>query len=768
LKLNNGAVTSTSNSFAVQPGAVASLAWSAVPSPQGVDIPFPATLTAKDVNGYTVTGFNGTAALSGLVGSTTSASVLGKPTPDWSGNSGTYTLGYSFTPSSTILVTDVLHYFGSKISIWTATGTLVASQTFALSSPGWLDTPLTTPVQLIGGTTYIIADYTAAQTYYRWTSASHSSTLGTIGQEYEIAGDAFPTSSYAFDWYCVDILAQVGTFTNVPMSPTTATFTSGVWSGNLTVSQATSGMHLHANDGSGHTADSNSFNVVAATVAGRYVFYNNSSFDGNDPTANAQDDAAIATDKSPLLPGGTAIFANYTSYSRGINGIMIDVQGLPGTPTASDFVFKVGNSNTPGNWIAAPAPTSVTVRSGAGTGGSSRIEVTWPDGAISKEWLQVTLLADTKTGLAANNVFYWGNAVGDTGNSTTDANVNANDEILTRHNATATAGVTNADDFDRSGTVDPNDVTIVRQNGTNFMTALKLITVPLTSPIGNESPGVATWTGGGIDANWSTAANWGGVSLASGMQLSFSGVGGPASNDLAKMQVGGIAFSDACGPFVISGNSLALSGNVTSAASATQTVALPITLSGDAIFDSTAGVLNITGDISSGGTYGITTTGAGTVVLSGNNSYPGGTFVAEGKLVVTSERALPTGSDLTVGTWSYYVPSEDQTGASLPGAAAPVAASTQPAGTAEVASSAPNADAVVTAPAIAAAVVPQPLQVSAYDRIFVGRAPSSPGSFGARAAAAVLVGSIQANYDRDNYDAYGRLQALDAVLADWQ
>ena len=34
-----------------------------------------------------------------------------------------------------------------------------------------------------------------------------------------------------------------------------------------------------------------------------------------------------------LLPGGIATFANYTSYTRGINGIMIDVSDLA-DPTA--------------------------------------------------------------------------------------------------------------------------------------------------------------------------------------------------------------------------------------------------------------------------------------------------------------------------------------------------------------------------------------------------------------------------------------------------
>ena len=55
--------------------------------------------------------------------------------------------------------------------------------------------------------------------------------------------------------------------------------------------------------------------VVESRVVGRYVFYNDSRFDGGDPAAGVSDDDAIAPDKVPLLPGGTATLANYTSYA---------------------------------------------------------------------------------------------------------------------------------------------------------------------------------------------------------------------------------------------------------------------------------------------------------------------------------------------------------------------------------------------------------------------------------------------------------------------
>ena len=92
---------------------------------------------------------------------------------------------------------------------------------------------------------------------------------------------------------------------------------------------------------------------------------------------------------------------------------MVDIAGLanPGLLSAADFQFAVGNNNSPSGWTAATVPT-VTVRSGAGTGGSARVELIWPDNTIHNQWLQVTVLANTDTGLAANDVFYFGSEPG--------------------------------------------------------------------------------------------------------------------------------------------------------------------------------------------------------------------------------------------------------------------------------------------------------------------------------------------------------------------
>lgn len=227
---------------------------------------------------------------------------------------------------------------------------------------------------------------------------------------------------------------------------------------------------------------------LQSTVSGRYVFYNHSSFDGNNAAANAGDDAAIAPDKTPYLPqGDLATFANVTSYSRGINGIMVDLSGeSPHTSiTADDFVFRVGNNNAPGGWSAAPAPTSVLVRTNAGLSGADRVEITWADNAIQNQWLEVEVLANTRTGLTSSDLFYWGNKIGDTG-AGTPAGVfltSAADATSVSGGNVGVAPLGSLRDFDRNGAVDPADrVIALAAFGTITRLQLGVINVVATAP----------------------------------------------------------------------------------------------------------------------------------------------------------------------------------------------------------------------------------------------------------------------------------------------
>jgi len=137
---------------------------------------------------------------------------------------------------------------------------------------------------------------------------------------------------------------------------------------------------------------------------------------------------------------------------------MVDIDGPPGPLTAGDFEFRVNSADVPDTWIPAPAPLSVTVREGAGADGSDRVTIIWADNAIENRWVKVTVLANANTDLADDDVFCFGNAIGDTGG---DGAVGADDynAVLARFGQTG-GGL--AADFNADGGVDFTDFAILR------------------------------------------------------------------------------------------------------------------------------------------------------------------------------------------------------------------------------------------------------------------------------------------------------------------
>jgi hypothetical protein len=194
------------------------------------------------------------------------------------------------------------------------------------------------------------------------------------------------------------------------------------------------------------------------------VFYNNSDFDNHDPAVTSADGGAVAPDKTALLPGRAATFANVTSYSRGINGVVIAFNDHLLGATQADFSFKVGNTADPSGWAEAPAPSAMVLEQFVTHRGSS-VTFTWPDGAIRNTWLQVVVKPTDNTGLETADVFYWGNLVGEIGNGVSGAMVNVVDQARVRA-AVSRRNVTMGSpfDFDRSGKVDAADVLLCRAN----------------------------------------------------------------------------------------------------------------------------------------------------------------------------------------------------------------------------------------------------------------------------------------------------------------
>jgi hypothetical protein len=201
--------------------------------------------------------------------------------------------------------------------------------------------------------------------------------------------------------------------------------------------------------------------VADARVVERMLFYNDSYFDGYDADVFSSHNEAIAPDRFALLAGQRATITNYSNYDKGLNGVIVDIQNMPGTPTVADFQFRVGNDNSPGGWQPAPDPSFFYVRPSGGVNGSDRIEFAWEKGVIRNMWLEVTVLPTANTGLAAADVHYWGNAVGDIGNSLFEATVNEIDATFLANNLNVDFDVITRFDINRDLSVNQIDIDIV-------------------------------------------------------------------------------------------------------------------------------------------------------------------------------------------------------------------------------------------------------------------------------------------------------------------
>jgi hypothetical protein len=206
----------------------------------------------------------------------------------------------------------------------------------------------------------------------------------------------------------------------------------------------------------------NSHGAPPAQIVGRQLFYNNSALDGNNAGAGRFRRRRRRGDPQPGTRRRHATFANYSTYSRGLNGLMIDVKNLPAgyVPVASDFAFAAGNTANPATWQPVTRqPSSVTVRRGVDPDGDGdaidRITIIWPDNAIQNQWLKVTAPAGGNLGLSDTDVFFFGHLGGDTGFPAGVASVNAIDFQRVRRAIGQSAVDANAvADFNHNGRID--------------------------------------------------------------------------------------------------------------------------------------------------------------------------------------------------------------------------------------------------------------------------------------------------------------------------
>jgi autotransporter-associated beta strand protein len=92
---------------------------------------------------------------------------------------------------------------------------------------------------------------------------------------------------------------------------------------------------------------------------------------------------------------------------------------------------------------------------------------------------------------------------------------------------------------------------------------------------------------------------------------------------------------------------------------------------GPATVDVTGGSIGLFGILSGSG--GLEKAGPGTLILSGSDSYTGGTYVNSGTLIVAGGSALPNGTSLTVGAGATLIFGPSAAGSPVTDAAAVIA-----------------------------------------------------------------------------------------------
>ena len=296
------------------PGQVYQLVWNLIGNPRSVSDAFTATLSARDSSGALATSFSASASLSAWAAGTGTNNVTGTGTS----TSSSFPL-YPYYPQSrsqTIYLTNEVGAAGMITALaldvaslpsvaltnftirlrptfqmdysggvyWETNGWTTVYQTnLAITTTGWVNCAFSTPFYF-NGTNSLLVDLSYSNAIYAPFNPNgngswyYTSAAATRTMYYYISGFGDPllwSGTYP-SYYTANAVANLQ-FTKTPLVPATlstnmaAPFVAGVWTGPLTVLQAATGVRLLGDDGNGHTAWSNPFDVLAANDLALYA-----------------------------------------------------------------------------------------------------------------------------------------------------------------------------------------------------------------------------------------------------------------------------------------------------------------------------------------------------------------------------------------------------------------------------------------------------------------------------------------------------------------
>ena len=360
---------------------------------------------AVTVNGATSAGNNFVATASATGPTYTIWSAAAVPSVPAANDPNAVELGVRFRSDVNGVISGIRFYKGSTNtgthtgSLWTNTGTLLATATFQNeTATGWQQVLFTTPVSITANTTYVASYHTNAGNYavdqnYFVTGvdtpplhALSDSVAGGNGTYIYGAGGAFPGSTYQMSNYWVDVILNVppttysisgtisgpgGNGATVTLGGASSGSTTADASGNYTFAGLTGGSYTVAVSKSGFVYSPATANVTinAANVTGVNFTSVAQSFSISGTINGAGGNGATVTLGGASTATATADASGNYTFTSLING------AYTVTPSKTGFVFTPASQNVTVNGADATgtnfnsAPTFSISGTVGGSGG---------------------------------------------------------------------------------------------------------------------------------------------------------------------------------------------------------------------------------------------------------------------------------------------------------------------------------------------------------------------------------------------------------------
>ena len=164
---------------------------------------------------------------------------------------------------------------------------------------------------------------------------------------------------------------------------------------------------------------------------------------------------------------------------------------------------------------------------------------------------------------------------------------------------------------------------------------------------GSRAQTTNTWNGS-KDTNWiggNSRQNWSQGNPSGGQLLVFAGTTNTTNNNntTANTSYAGIIFAANAGAFSLNGNVITLAGDIANYSAFNQAINLSLILGTNVTFNAASNKLTIAGSSRISGSFSLTKSGSGTLVLANSNSYSGGTIVNAGSILIQNTNALGSG-----------------------------------------------------------------------------------------------------------------------------